>query len=114
MIIHICSTSSWEAAKRLGYYEAGSLKSQGFIHCSKPEQVVKVANFNFKGTQDLLLLLIDEQKIKSEIKYEDGGSGELYPHIYGSINIDAVENAVAFPPEVDGTFKLPELPKLSN
>ena len=110
MIIHICSINLWEAAKRLGYYEAESLKSQGFIHCSKPEQVVKVANFNFKGTEDLLLLLIDEQKIKSEIKYEDGGSGELYPHIYGPIDIVAVENTVAFPPDTDGTFKLPELP----
>ncbi len=111
MIIHICSTTTWKAVKEQGYYEADSLKSQGFIHCSKPEQVVKVADFNFKGTKDLILLLIDEEKVKPEIKYEDGGSGELYPHIYGPLNIDAVIGTVDFPTEADGNFKLPKLPE---
>lgn len=113
MILHICSEKAWEEAKVSGFYEAESLKSQGFIHCSKAEQIVKVANFNFRNQKDLILLLIDDKKVIPEIKYEDGGSGELYPHIYGQLNLDAVLSTTKFPCNPDGNFSLPDL-NLSN
>lgn len=109
MILHICNKKDWKKALESGEYQHATLESQGFIHCSKPEQIVKVANFNFKGQEDLILLLIDDKKVTSEIKYEDGGNGELYPHIYGPLNIDAVIGAVDFPANEDGTFFLPSL-----
>ncbi len=109
MIVHIVRKTDWERTLTSGEYRHASLVSQGFIHCSKPDQVVNVANTNFKGQSDLILLLIDEQRVKSEIKYEDGGSGELYPHIYGPLNIDAVIHTMDFPCDIDGTFSTTKL-----
>ena len=34
--------------------------------------------------------------------------GELFPHVYGPINLDAVTNVVPFEPDEDGNFTLPE------
>ena len=109
MILHICSKKDWDDAKADGVYVADTLSSQGFIHCSTPEQVIEVADYMFKGQSDLVLLLIDEKKVNKEIKYEDAGNGKLYPHIYGPLNIDAVDDTRDFPSDSDGMFKLPEL-----
>jgi uncharacterized protein (DUF952 family) len=109
MILHICTKKDWEEAKIAGSYTADSLVSQGFIHCSTPEQVIEVADYVFKGQSDLMLLLIDEKKVGQEIKYEDAGNGKFYPHIYGAINLDSVTGTVDFPVEPDGSFKLPKL-----
>lgn len=108
MIYHIVSKSDWKAAGASDTYEGDTLLTEGFIHCSTIEQVVDVANFMFAGRTDLLILTIDPAELSAEVKYEDGGDGRLFPHIYGSIEKEAVMDAVKFPPQEDGTFTLPE------
>jgi uncharacterized protein (DUF952 family) len=116
MILHITTHKDWENAKLEDEYSAPSLLSEGFIHCSTLKQTVDTANIFFKGQDGLALLCIDENKLKSECKYEDptgGGShdptvGKLFPHIYGPINITAVIKVVDFPRNESGFFTLPE------
>lgn len=108
MILHITSKIEWEKAQELGVYTAPSLAKEGFIHCSLAKQVVAVANCNFKGQQGLVLLEISEDRLKPRVKYEDlYNLHELYPHIYGPVNLDSVLRVVPFPPLEDGTFILP-------
>ncbi|MGE0174262.1 MAG: DUF952 domain-containing protein [Oligoflexales bacterium] len=107
-IFHITSESDWTAALNAGFYTAPSLQKAGFIHCSLPEQIPAVANYNFKGDAGLVLLEIEEAKLRPEVKYEDlWNEGQLYPHIYGPLNVDAVLRTISFPPNEDGTFDLP-------
>jgi hypothetical protein len=60
-----------------------------------------------------VLLCIDPSRLKAAIKYEAASSGGdradagLFPHIYGPLNLDAVERVVAFPCRADGTFEMP-------
>jgi len=108
-ILHITSKNEWEKAKAAGVYTAPSLEKAGFIHCSLAHQIPAVANYNFKGQHGLVLLEIDEAKLQHEVKYEDlWNEGQLYPHIYGALNTDAVLRSVDFPPEADGSFNLPK------
>lgn len=58
MIYHITTSHAWEAAQRHGEYRAPSLETQGFIHCSDANQVVRVANAIFPGEKGLVLLHI--------------------------------------------------------
>jgi len=84
-ILHITSRQAWCDAQTAGRYEAPSLHSQGFIHCSTREQVIDVANFLFKGQDDLIFLYIDSQMVSAEIRYECLHGGEdLFPHIYAT------------------------------
>ncbi len=96
MIFHIATKKDYDLGKGMGGYRGDTLDSQGFIHCSTADQIDEVAEYLFRGKKDLLLLEIDETKVKSEIKYEDAGNGKLYPHIYGPLNIDAVVNVRDF------------------
>lgn len=105
-IIHITKRQEWERAKNIGIYRAESLESEGFIHCSKATQITKVANRFFRNQTELVLLFIDADKVKAEIRYEMA-DGELFPHIYGELNLDAVYEVIDFEPGEDGLFELP-------
>jgi len=113
-IFHIVPKDEWEAAKKKGLYEPASLSNEGFIHCSKTDQLQKVANSFYKGQKNLIILRINVEKVSAEIKVEPPLeaplSGILFPHIYGPLEIEAVEGEVEFPCNTDGSFELP--PKL--
>ncbi len=109
MMFIIAKKSDWEAARQKGYYEVASLQEEGFLHCSKKEQVAATANRIFKGQQGLVLLEIDRAKVRADIREENPKDAQnLYPHIYGRLNLDAVVTVHPFPPKADGTFELPK------
>ncbi|NOT90567.1 DUF952 domain-containing protein [Ferruginibacter sp.] len=97
MIYHVVNTPAWEKALELGYYEAPSLATEGFIHASKQEQVEGVINRYYAGQTDLLVLHIDEGKLEAVHIFEIAPSvNEEFPHIYGRINLDAVVDITAW------------------
>ena len=113
MITHITKRSAWEQAKESGVYKANSLETEGFIHCSTIKQVLAVANNLYKDQKDLVLLIIDENRVDSDIRYEDlHKSGQAYPHIYGYLNTDAVVDVCDFTYHANCSFKLPDEFKL--
>ncbi len=110
MILHIASAGDWAAAQALGEYRLDTLETEGFIHCSTPQQVLGPANEFYRGRSDLVLLVIDPTQLQAKLIYEDSyQSGTAFPHIYGPLNLDAVINALPFPARPDGTFELPVL-----
>jgi uncharacterized protein (DUF952 family) len=120
IILHITSYAEWEEARTEGVYAPESLKKDGFIHCSTAMRVLDVANNFYQGQNDLLLVCIDKNKLQARVKYEPPvhpgvyepspmDTVDLYPHIYGPVNLDAVVMVVEFPPNPDGTFDLPRM-----
>lgn len=92
MIYHVTSKAAWAEALQQGFYKADSLDSEGFIHTSTAEQVSGVLNRYYKKATNLVLLHINEEKLRAPLKYELAPSvGELFPHIYGAINVESVE-----------------------
>ncbi|MBN1943798.1 MAG: DUF952 domain-containing protein [Phycisphaerae bacterium] len=114
-IVHITHTEQWQAARESGLYQADTLTTQGFIHCSTLEQVIPVADFLFRGRKGLVLLEIDTDQVQAEIKYENlEGGTKLFPHIYGPIPINAVRKVHDFLPQPDGSFELPKELRVGN
>ncbi len=107
LILHITRLEQWKQAESTGIYKGDTLSSDGFIHCSSPQQVVKVANAVYHGQRGLVLLTINPSKVRSEIRFEKSEGRELYPHIYGPLNVDAVVKVRSFEPNRDGKFILP-------
>jgi len=112
LILHITSRAEWLEAQSRGEYIAPSLQSEGFIHCSTEKQVLHVANAFYSGRTDLVLLKIDEAKLNSELKWEPPAGppapghfpSDLFPHIYGPINLAAVVSAPYFMPDSSGEW----------
>ncbi|PIG94263.1 DUF952 domain-containing protein [Gloeocapsopsis sp. IPPAS B-1203] len=107
LILHITQRAQWETAQKIGIYRSNTLESEGFIHCSTPQQVISVANTFFRNQQGLVLLCIDSDKVQAEIRYEGAQQDELFPHIYSALNLDAVFQVLNFQPNQDGTFAFP-------
>ena len=82
----------WQQYAGKAEYLPRDYEQEGFIHATRGDDfLIKVANrvyTDFSG--DLLLLVIDESRVTSEVKYEQARDGHLYPHIYGPLNQDAI------------------------
>ncbi|MHB8629355.1 MAG: DUF952 domain-containing protein [Aggregatilineales bacterium] len=109
MILHITTPDAWANAQVEGVYRSASLATEGFIHCSTPRQMAATANKHYARRSGLALLYIDESRLTAELRYEDLNAGDLFPHIYGPINLDAVLKVAAYEPGADGLFAPPAL-----
>lgn len=105
MIVHICQLSAWQTAQASGEYRPASLDNEGFIHCSRPEQVLSVASRFYRDVPGLILLWIDPEKVRPEVRWEDA-DGEVFPHIYGPLNTDAVISISDITPDTDRIPKI--------
>ena len=108
-IFHITTEADWERAQAEGAYSLSTrgltLAQVGFVHCAFCEQVSGVANSFFRGVAKLVVLRIAIDRLNVEVRYEDlQGSRELFPHVYGPLNLDAVVATVPLPAGTDGTF----------
>lgn len=111
IIYHLAFRADWEAGVAAGQYRAPSLAEEGFIHASGDEaQMLRVASRLFAGRTDLLALDVDTERLPeaSRVVREPSRSGEIYPHVYGPINPDAVVRIRALAPDLErpGGFAL--------
>jgi uncharacterized protein (DUF952 family) len=108
-IYHIATAPDWAQAQAVGEYTTSTrgvtLAEQGFIHASAAGQVAPVANMIYQGLPGLLVLVIDTDRLRPEVRLEAvPGSDEPFPHIYGPLNTDAVVETRPFRAGPDGQF----------
>ena len=92
LIYHIVLPDVW-AAFDTGLYEHPSLAVEGFIHCSFAEQLDKVIARYYSGVESVVVLEIESDKLMSRMLKEPSTGSEIYPHIYGPINRNAIITA---------------------
>jgi uncharacterized protein (DUF952 family) len=116
MIFHLTTKTAWDEAQTKGEYVAESLATEDFIHCSTLAQALPVANHYYKDQDALILLMIEDTLLSSELKWEapSGGTpppgvpeGDPFPHIYGPINLDAVVSASDLIRDANNEWVLP-------
>jgi uncharacterized protein (DUF952 family) len=111
-LFHITERTAWEVALPTGEYRTStrgvSLEEEGFIHCSLRHQVRGVAEMFYSDVDDLVLLVIDSDRLTAPLKYEPPAPGaEPYPHIYGPLPTAAVIEVIKVSRDADGRLQLP-------
>jgi uncharacterized protein (DUF952 family) len=89
VVYHLVLRPHWEACPEEDY-RADSLESEGFIHCSYAHQVARSANRFYAAAEELLVLEIDLNRLASPLRAEPAGTGEVFPHVHGPLNREAV------------------------
>ena len=78
----------------------------GFIHGGTADQVAPVANMIYGDDDGLIVLVIDEGRLASELEYDEvPGWDSPFPHLYGPLNLDAVTDAIPLVKGNDGKFQ---------
>ena len=104
-IYHLALAEEWQAAQRQGSYRRStrglSLEQVGFIHASRADQLAATYRRFYGDAGPVTLLTIDPQRLTAPLRYEPapqggGDAGELFPHIYGPLPLEAVLNAEPF------------------
>ena len=92
-IYHITTLREWEAAKANNEYTPMNYEQDGFIHCSIEKQIPGVLERFYKGQKGLVQLKIEKEKVLRPVLFELAHDlDELFPHIYGALNVDSVVN----------------------
>jgi uncharacterized protein (DUF952 family)/energy-coupling factor transporter ATP-binding protein EcfA2 len=95
LIYHIVLPEVWEKFKDKEFYEAPSLATEGFIHCSDSDQVDGVLKRYYKNADELVILKIEVDRLSTKPVYEKSTNDDLYPHVYAPISAKAIVEAHA-------------------
>ena len=95
MIYHILTADDWERARTSRFYTPAAFEQEGFIHLCEAGQLAEVGNRYFRGQRDLVVLWVEPEALTAELRYENlVGGEELFPHLYGPLNLEAVRGVV--------------------
>ncbi len=109
-IYKICPASAWREAERQGVFRGSADdRRDGFIHFSAASQVAGTVAKHFAGQTGLFLIAIDAEALGDALKWEPSRDGELFPHLYGELDIGAVTKILDLRARSDGSHDIPEL-----
>ena len=106
-VYKICTKAELLEAKTKGKFN-GSKKDieDGYIHFSVKEQLKGTLNKFFFNQKNLILLKIDTFKLDNLI-YEQASDGNMFPHLYSTLDISNVLNEYEIKSNEDGSHILP-------
>lgn len=109
-IYKICSASAWREAERQGVYRgsADDLRD-GFIHFSTAGQVAETARKHFAGQTALFLVEIEANGLGETLRWERSRNDDLFPHLYGELDLGAVASVHQLQTRADGSHEIPKL-----
>lgn len=108
LIYHMCKRAEWDAARATGRYLGSSQDvADGFIHFSTAMQIVESAAKHRAGQADLVLIEVDSERLGPALRWERSRHGQLFPHLYGPLPLDAVRRVAELPLGADGRHGFP-------
>jgi uncharacterized protein (DUF952 family) len=109
-IYKICPASAWREAERQGVYRGSADDARdGFIHFSTASQVRETARKHFSGQSGLFLIETDADALGDALRWEPSRNNELFPHLYGELDLGAVVRVLNMLARSDGSHDIPEL-----
>ena len=91
LIYKILRTGEWAEFDSSGVFDGSPDDNRdGFIHCSSRVQLPATAARFFADEAGLVVAVMDAAAIGGFVRWEPGGNGDLYPHVYRPLTLDDV------------------------
>ena len=109
-IYKICPAPAWREAERAGVYRGSADDARdGFIHFSTADQLAGTLDKHYRGQAGLFLITLDADRLGEALRWEPSRGGDLFPHLYGELDLAAVTAVLDLPVRADGSHLVPEL-----
>jgi uncharacterized protein (DUF952 family) len=111
LIYKIVHRDAWAKAEEARVFAGAEIDLvDGFIHFSSAAQVSETASKFFAGQSDLLLVAVDTAELAENLKWEPSRGGDLFPHLYGPLDLSQVVFVEEIPQDGAGNHKFSQLP----
>ncbi len=110
LIYKIVPAVVWREAEETGALDGTPAdRADGFLHFSAAGQIRETAEKYFAGQGGLVLVAADKDRLGAALRLEPSRGGALFPHLYGSLPLEAVVFAKTLPLLADGRHDFSEL-----
>ena len=82
--------------------------ADGYIHFSTAAQLSETIRLYFAGLAGQVLFQVAALPLGAALRWEPSRNGALFPHLYGALDMAAVEWTAPLAVAADGTCDLPE------
>ena len=107
-VYKILTKSALAEASAKGRFDGSPVDLRdGFIHLSAGQQVAGTLAAHFAGQRGLVLLAVDAEACGDRLKWEPSRGGELFPHLYGPLDLGHAVWTADLPLGEDGVHLLP-------
>jgi uncharacterized protein (DUF952 family) len=106
-VYKLLTEADWKVAELAGRTHVALDLADGYVHLSAAGQVAETARRYFSDAGRIKLLRFDAECLNA-LRWEPSRGGDLFPHLYGSLEIAWAEKAWWLEPGQDGAPILPE------
>ena len=102
----ILTRDQWQALRADGSFAGAPVDiADGYIHLSSQAQAAETAAKHFAGQDDLVLAMVD--LVGLPVKWEPSRGGQLFPHLYGPLELASISKHVTLRLDHEGRHQFP-------
>jgi uncharacterized protein (DUF952 family) len=103
-IYKLLPRAEWSAAHEAGRFSGSGVDlADGYIHFSTAAQAQETARRHFAGQADVVVLEVEADDLGEALRWESSRGGDLFPHLYGTLEAGLVRYVTEAPLGPDGT-----------
>jgi uncharacterized protein (DUF952 family) len=106
-VYKLLTEADWAAAEASGTTATALDVADGYVHLSTNAQVRETARRYYSGQVRVRLMRFDPAAL-GDVRWEKSGGGELFPHLYGALDITKAADSWWLAPGPDGALVFPE------
>lgn len=107
-VYKILSEPDWQVAEHLGYTQTALDEGDGYVHLSTRQQVAETLSLHYPGHINVRLLEYIVEEMAGPVRWEESRGGQLFPHLYAALRIDAATRIWTMENDADGIPILPD------
>lgn len=106
-VYKLLTEADWALAEASGATDTALDRADGYVHLSTKAQVRETARRYYSGQARVRLLRFDLATL-GDIRLEESRGGDLFPHLYGALEIARATGSWWLVPGPDGAPVIPE------
>jgi len=108
LIYKIVPKKLWDDAVTTGAFNGARIDIEdGYIHFSTGLQLGETVAKHFADKSNLWIVAVNPDRLGDALRFESSRNDDLFPHLYGSLNLDDIEWHHAFTCPLCDVFEQP-------